>query len=593
MCGCLARCKQRFLLLFLLIVSGIVFVTTVPGSASADTAGPQFTGIFPANGAAISSAKVTISLTAVDSDMVDMNSVVMTLDNVPVKPGLYYDEVDYSVEDNTRLNIYYPANLSEGLHNVSVAVKDRLNNSSSVNCSFTVGEPPKITLQQPAAGSTVNTLQPVISAKVTDNAGIDPSSIAMTVNGSPVQSAYDPFTSMVSFTPADPLNNEAFYEVSLQVKDTSGIRTTSTWKFYVNTYLEMTFPQDDINCQKCHARAQHPMTKCSSCHGINLNPAAPKYPLDDCYNCHFSTPNPPSYHTSGLPYSMQAQHRPQSTDSCTACHTKTWGVTIPTLHNTFDTAVRHLTTTGGCSQCHATSLTREHQRRTDDSGNPLNCYTCHGNADPNVQNAIKTKDSSCGACHAGLGANGGHPAHDNNGLDANCQTCHSTSILSEPQFHQKNGCQTCHNNQREIVKYSIQTNDTNCFSCHTQGHNVNFVRQIPADVPIYPGFEWSVPQPATIWAGEAWLPAEYNSVGSKLVISNRRQGLTGGEIFAWYEQQMAGNGWQKVDGPAAGSDNFLVTYAKGNRKLAIILYTGETHDPASPFVGYRLEILYK
>lgn len=593
MCGCLAKTKQKFLLLFLIIASGFAFVTIVPGSASADTVGPQYTGIFPANGAAISSARVTVSLLAVDPDMVDINSVVMTVDNVPVKPGLYYDAIDESTDDYTKLNIYYPAYLSEGLHNVSVTVKDRLNNASTVSWSFSVGEPPKITMQQPAAGSTVNMLQPVISAKLTANAGVDPSSIVMAVNGSSVPAVYDPLTSTVSYIPTEPLTNENFYDVSLQVKDTSGRITSLTWKFYINTFPEMTFLQDDTNCQKCHARTQHPMNNCSKCHGINLNATAPQFPLDDCYNCHFQQPNPPSYHTNGLPYSSQALHNPQSTDSCTVCHTKVWSTPIPPLHNTFDTAVRHTTTSVGCSQCHAKSLTREHQRRTDAQGYQLNCNTCHNNTDPGVQNAIKTKNTDCGACHSALGANGGHPAHDNSGLDANCQTCHSASILTEPQFHRENGCQFCHSSQREIVRYSIQTKDTNCFSCHTQGHNVNFVRKIPADIPLYPGFEWAVPQPATLWTGEAWLPAEYNSVGAKLVISNRRQGLSGTDIFGWYEQQMSANGWQKIDGPAAGTDNFKITYAKGAGIATIILYTGETHDPTAAFIGYRLEILYK
>ncbi len=592
MCGYIARFRNRFLLLFLLIVSGFVLVTAVPGSASADTLGPRYEGIFPANGAVIPSAMVTLSLTAVDPDMVDMTSVVMTLDNVPVKPILQYGWSQAYIEDFTKMDIYYPANLSEGLHNASVTVKDSLYNAATVNWSFTVGEAPKISMLQPAGGFTVNTLQPVISAKTTDNAGIDPSSIIMTVNGSQVPAVFDPLTSIVSYTPMAPLANETFHNVSLQVKDTAGSITSSTWNFHVSTFSEMTFPQDDINCQKCHARAKHPVNNCGKCHGINFDAAAPQYPLDDCYNCHFHQPNPPAYHTTGLPVAQGALHDPQTTGSCLECHNKSWGVTIPSLHNTYDTAARHLSTVTGCTQCHALSLTREHQRRSDAQGNPLNCFTCHNSTNPDVQKAIKNRDSGCGACHTGL-SGGGHPAHDNNGLDANCQTCHSNSILSEPQFHQKNGCQLCHSNQREIVKYAIQTKNTNCFTCHNQGHNVNFVSKVPADIPFYPGFDWAVPQSATIWAGEFWMPAEYNNAGAKLVLSNRRQDLSGITIYNWYSEQMAVNGWQKTGGPDTGSDNFKVRYAKGTRTFTVILYTGETHDPAAAFIGYRIIILYK
>lgn len=593
MCGFSARCQQRFLFLLLLIVTGFILVTIVPGSASADIAGPQFTEIFPANGTAIPSAKVTLFLTAVDPDTVDFNSVVMTVDNTPVKPGLYYEGIDESTDDFTRLNIYYPINnLSDGVHTVSVTAKDILKNTSTVNWSFTVGVPLSITMQQPADGSTVNLQQPLISAKLSTNTKIDASSIIMTLNGSSVPAVFDQLTSTASYIPRKPLANENFYDVELQVKGSSGSITASKWRFYVSTLADMTFTIDDTSCQLCHDRTKHPMNNCSKCHGINLNPAAPQYPLDDCYNCHFQSPNPASYHKAGLPYSSKTLHKPQSTDSCIVCHTKSWSTSIPLLHNTFDTALKHTSTSDGCTQCHAKSLTREHQRRTDAQGNSLNCYTCHNNTDPNVQNAIKSRNTDCGACHSGLAANGGHPAHDN-GLDANCQTCHSSSILTEPQFHQKNGCQLCHSSQLEIVKYSIETKDTNCFSCHTQGHNINFVRKVPSDIPLYPGFDWTVPQPATIWAGETWLPAEYNSVGAKLIISNRRQGLSGTEIFGWYEQQMAANGWQKVGGPVTGSDNFTIAYAKGVYKATIILYTGDSHDPAAAFIGYRIEVLYK
>lgn len=457
--------RHRFMQLFFLIVCGFAFVTFVPGSAAADAVGPQYTNIFPANGGAIPSAKVTISLQAADPDTVNINSVVMKVDNKTVKPILQYGWIDEYTDDYTKLDIYYPANFSEGLHNVSVTVKDRLNNADTVSWSFTVGEPPKITMLQPADGGTVNSLQPIISAKVTDNAGIDPATIIMTVNGSPVSAVYDPFASTVSYIPAAPLDNEAHCDVSLQVRDIAGSLATGAWRFYVNTFPEMSLPLDDLNCQQCHPREQHPMNNCSKCHGINLVAGAPKYPLDDCYNCHFGQANPPTYHTNGLPYSMEAQHHPQSTDSCLGCHNKSWATAIPSLHKTFDTAQRHMTTATGCTQCHAKALTREHQRRIDEQGNPLTCLTCHNSTDPNVQNAIKNKDSSCKACHTGVG-NTGH--HD--GI-TNCRTCHAPETGRTAQSHRTHfdttgkgpgltECTACHDTSGPV-------NYGNCTLCHS------------------------------------------------------------------------------------------------------------------------------
>jgi hypothetical protein len=236
-------------------------------------------------------------------------------------------------------------------------------------------------------------------------------------------------------------------------------------------------------------------------------------------------------------------------------------------------------------------LTREHQQRLDDQGNPLTCSTCHDNPDPQIQNAIETQNTNCAACH-NIGG-GGHPEH-NNGLDQYCQTCHSSTILSEPQFHAKNDCNICHQaTENPTVKYAISIKDTNCFACHTEGHNVNFVQKNPDDIPLYPGYQWTVPQPAAIWAGETWLPAEFNVTGAKLMISNHRTDVTGQDLFNWYTENLAVNGWQKISGPEEGSENFTLSFQKGIRMLNVTVYTGASREASAAYVGYRVELLYK
>lgn len=122
---------------------------------------------------------------------------------------------------------------------------------------------------------------------------------------------------------------------------------------------------------------------------------------------------------------------------------------------------------------------------------------------------------------------------------------------------------------------------------------MNFVQMVPSDIPLFPGYKWTLPQDAAIWSGEQWFDGAYNNVGAKIIISNRLQSAGSAEVQAWYEQKMNGNGWVKEQDSAQSEGNFKAVYAKGNRMATIIFYGGETPDRPSPFVGYRLMILYK
>lgn len=577
---------------FLVICFSLLLISIHPGTASADTAGPVFSQVTPANGAVINNSNVGVAVKATDYDSVDMSSVTVLIDGVKVNPILYFDSIDEYTDDENNLNIYYYTSYAQGTHTVNVTVIDSLGNMSNINWSFTVGQSVKILSVSPINGSTVNTSTPVITASVTAADTIDANSLMMTLNNTPVNAVLDKANGIITYSPPAALENETFYNVALSFKDTKGASFSTTWQFYINTTQEMPVSVDDATCQKCHDRTKHPMNNCGKCHGINLDDTNPKYPIDDCYNCHFnSSTYPATYHTNGLPVITAPEHPVRITGSCVECHTKTWSTNIPQAHSEFDTAIRHTTTTTGCTKCHLSSLTREHQRRQDADGNHLTCFTCHNNPDPKIKDAIATKDSNCSACHDVGGA--GHPEH-NNGLDQYCQTCHSSTILAEAQFHSKNGCGVCHqNNSNPVVQYAIGIKDSNCFACHTQGHNVNFVQKTPDDVPLYSGFQWTAPQPATIWGGETWLPSDFNTVGAKIMISNRRTDVSGTDLFDWYTQSLADNGWQKVSGPDQGSDYFTLSYQKGDRKLNVNVYTGASHDQASAYVGYRIELLYK
>ena len=570
----------------------LALILLVSGSVFADTLGPTFSAVSPADNAVMNSDSFYLTLTISDPDNVDASSVIMKVDGVQVAPIKQYDWIDEWTDDYTTLYIYYQGRFSNGIHNVEVSARDGLGNLSDKSWSFTVGQPLQITALSPTDGAVVVERRPVISAVVKGGSAIDQTSVIMTVDGNKVKPYFDPIAGKVSFIPLADMANETAHTATLTAADISGSSASAQWRFTVNSFGEMPITVDDAACQKCHPRADHLMNSCGKCHGLNINPDIPVYPIDDCYGCHYdSTSYPAVYHTNGLPLVDGPDHPVRVTASCVECHTQNW-MTVPVYHNVTDTTNRHITTTTGCETCHATSLTREHQRRTDSNGNNLTCNTCHNSTDTKVQVAIEDKNSACSACH-NLGPTGGHPAHSN-GLDSNCQTCHTDSVLTEKVFHQQNGCSTCHNAKApDIVKYSISTANTSCFSCHNQGHNVNFVQLVPADVPQYPGFKWTVPQDASIFSQEPWFNEAYNTIGAKMIISNRLQTVNGQEVYNWYAQNMSDQGWVKTDGPTQGSDNFAVTFTKGVRIVTVIFYGGETHNLSSPFVGYRLEIFYK
>jgi hypothetical protein len=117
---------------------------------------------------------------------------------------------------------------------------------------------------------------------------------------------------------------------------------------------------------------------------------------------------------------------------------------------------------------------------------------------------------------------------------------------------------------------------------------------IPADIPLYAGFKWSIPAEASLWGGEAWMPNEFLT-GGKIIISDRRTDISGDAVWEFYVTEMQVNGWSLVsEVPDSGANSYPAEFSKGSRKAVIWFYGGETHgDVTVSTGGYRLEILYK
>jgi len=386
---------------------------------------------------------------------------------------------------------------------------------------------------------------------------------------------------------------------------------------------------------------------CQGCHSADLS-VEHANKEKDCLVCH----NPVSPIPSTVKNVVINANGDQKKRSCTQCHFNSGALVLPTEHRTYHIANKsnNLSIVGGphanCDTCHGrqelwptvyamvysspknyscldchnvqNNLAPIHKATFEGELTGLTdlhqgCGTCHtpgtefaskvGQIITSLKNGAQTYD--CVDCHTGDTLDAGHTGI----IDVKCQSCHKVALtqehLSNPITQVNNQanpltCGTCHQSTNVKVRLAINTRNTNCAACHDQAHSFGIAQQVPADIPLYPGFEWSVSQPAEVWANETWMPAGYE--GAQLIISNRRTGVTGPQVWDYYSQNMTVNGWVYAGiewavtavEPVTQTNFFTAEFTKDKRKVTVFFYGGENHSP-TPVVssGYRLELLYK
>jgi parallel beta-helix repeat protein len=126
--------------------------------------------------------------------------------------------------------------LSSGNHQAMVAAEDNAGNREEKSWSFTVSSdsvPPQIKNPQPPDGSTVGYARPLISAALSDDSGIDTSSVAITVDRLDVTSKAKVLPSKVWYTPEEPLQN-GDHSVTVKANDQNGNHEELSWSFRLN-----------------------------------------------------------------------------------------------------------------------------------------------------------------------------------------------------------------------------------------------------------------------------------------------------------------------------------------------------------------------
>lgn len=89
---------------------------------------------------------------------------------------------------------------------------------------------------------------------------------------------------------------------------------------------------------------------------------------------------------------------------------------------------------------------------------------------------------------------------------------------------------------------------------------------VPDWVPLYPGFEWTLPFSASI-TGQKDEHGEGFDWG---VMSNRRNISPSAQIWQWYRDQLQPQGWDCMSGSAGGGAHWGYRCWKGDRSILVL-----------------------
>ena len=376
---------------------------------------------------------------AVTSD-VDMTAVKLILDSATLTPSLTFgsggtDKRHATVSGTSSM-------LADGPHTASLTVSTASGTTTPTTWAFRVASPPVITTVSPVEVSSVFTTMPAIVASILDNGGAILGTF--TLDGKAVAGTWDPVVKTISLPLATPLSNDETHVVALTVTDAGGLSASKSWSFGVQIYSDG-YATSMCTSAGCHSTmpGAHPVpADCHECHH------AEDATMTACFVCHTS----PQPHTSSVFTGVV----------CTSCHEP--AVPSTPQHPAGSNEALHLTSLDmtSCKPCHVRSLSIEHARRLDKTGQPMGCRTCHDSKDVLVAAAIGANNTSCYGCHLSADHESSHVTT----LAAECQGCHAASLTSEHITTRKLTCDTCHASPKPEVLSAIATGQTACVACH-------------------------------------------------------------------------------------------------------------------------------
>ncbi|MDW7650618.1 MAG: hypothetical protein SCM57_04700, partial [Bacillota bacterium] len=359
-------------------------------------------------------------------------------------------------------------------------------------------------------------------------------------------------------------------------------------------------PFEDVHARKLKFGGDHSYNTCDSCHDYITYSA-------DCSQCHggYDFAYAPHGSTPAIEYGPRNQDlyfplrviKNREMWDCIVCHQPGSKIlaydgqpypTRPVQHH--DIPELHKAAESQCSACHARSLTREHARpeRLTSLGAVIGCNTCHQGSDTTVVNAITTKQKDCNQCHQNAVVGTVHAEKHETGLQGKCAECHGMNMMNETQYH-SGDCYICHVTEDPTVQDAVLRQSEHCFDCHSQPHGV-IMTEVRGDIPLYGGVTWGVPQEASLWAEETWLPYELKNDASKIIFSNRVN-LDMEHAYQFYTDAMLQSGWTLLGSQYEQASYFELSYQKERRYATVWLFNGSVPN-TSGNLGARIQIAY-
>lgn len=462
-----------------------------------DTQGPEVVEKSPADGATIGIAKPMITARLSEPNLIVAETVYLTVNGQRVNST--YDQNAHTVK-------YQPAQmLSSGQNIIQLSAADELGNVSLTTWSFSINDitAPMITLLTPAPNTVTADFSPTISAKITDENGIDPNRVVLSLNEE-VVGTFNPANGIVSYKPGYSLA-DGTYSVALAVYDVFDNSSTANWSFVVRDsgapLITNLLPPPTMGTRATKPKISASVTDTGGLDVNRLTLTVDGVPLDVIFS-----PDRPGSIVGGTVSAVPA------TDLSSAMHTavvtvfdkagnsqkKTWQFGV----NTF--VEMSAETIGGCVGCHNEGITSLEKRHVAGSGD---CGLCHGRG-----LGYAHGDADCSQCHGGHGdywppavgsipctqchnsqywdvvpTHGGPlvvtPQHNYDAMGEQCLACHFSSLTKEHNVYVEGrgaayNCATCHQSSDLKVKEAIAGHNSACVTCHGDKANHQALHQI-------------------------------------------------------------------------------------------------------------------
>lgn len=202
-------------------------IGTALWSFTVDATPPLIANREPSDKSLLNDNMSVISATYIDNLSINLSCIKLKVDD---------EDVTSNANVKTGHITYIPTTpFSDGMHSVYLEVKDIANNIASTKWTFTVDATlPFITNFQPLVNSSIRENMPLISANVSDNMGINKSSIKLEINNIDVTSSSVISANGIEYAPTKPLSN-GLHLIHLEVQDYAENTRTATWSFTLDT----------------------------------------------------------------------------------------------------------------------------------------------------------------------------------------------------------------------------------------------------------------------------------------------------------------------------------------------------------------------